>query len=64
MKHFPNCDITFQLDENLDKYQFDLMDSVQDIFKKYFDQEPNTPVEQIERINKQIDPSLKVRDLG
>ena len=64
MKHFPNCDITFKLDEDLDKYQFDLMDSVQNIFQKYFDQEPEVPVEQVERINKLIDPQIKVRDLG
>ena len=36
MKYFPDKDLTFKLGSELDCYNFDLIDSVQDIFKKYY----------------------------
>lgn len=36
MKYFPDKDLTFHLSKDLDVYNFDLEDTVQDIFSKYF----------------------------
>lgn len=36
LKYFPDKDLTFHLKKDLDIYKFDLDDSVQNIFAKYY----------------------------
>jgi len=36
LKYFPDKDLTFHLKKDLDIYKFDLDDTVQDIFAKYY----------------------------
>ena len=65
MKHFPDTDLTFKLGSELDCYDFDLIDSVQDIFQKYYkiDQHRISKQEQA-RVMNLIDPNVNVRPMS
>ena len=50
--------------DELDPYQFDLNDTVQDIFSKYYSQSPKVSIEEKTRLYNLIDPRKEVQSLG
>lgn len=63
MRFFPDKDLTFHLHGDLDCYQFDLNDTVNDIFTKYYANN-NVDLKEKTRILKIIEPSRPVLGLG
>ena len=64
MKHFPDKDLTFKLGPDLECYDFSLIDTVQDIFNKYYSNaKVNVPKEERERLLALIDNSKPVKSM-
>ena len=63
LDHFPNRSLTFDLREELEKYDHKLMDDCQALFEKYWAVDQIDPIEK-NRVQQLIDPSQPVMPLG
>lgn len=65
IKHFPNRELTFHLREELELYNFDLMDNVPKVFERYWNVEDKLIAESEKvHMRKIIDPKQAPRCLG